>query len=150
MDGESSVLRGGALAVWMTVCWAVCAVVGLSLVRIGDALSTRVLGVAVLVVAGWMGWGLVRSEVRADPSHLLVRTAWRTRRLAWDDVAGAAAEPGNPVTRLFAVLRIDTVSGRTIKVEGIGDWLLGRDPAQLPVCEMAAAINKRRESTAAQ
>ena len=140
--GESVVLGGGSEKAFLSVCWSVFVLIGLSMVAVGTAVADRVTGGVVLAGSGWVLARLLRAEVVAHPNTLVIRGWWR-RTLTWSEVAGADVVAANPATRLFGILRVQDGSGRRIKVDGIGYWMRSRDPATLPVGLMAAEINRR-------
>lgn len=141
-QGYDAVLAGGAEKVWMAVAWSVFLLVGVALLT-GDVPGDFESGVLLTAFSLWALVRLVRAQVRTTPDRLLIRGRWRTRHLRWDEVAGAEVVPANAGTNLFGILRVTLVNGRSIKVDGVGDWLPRRDPSTLAVTSMAAEINQR-------
>ena len=85
-----------------------------------DRVVEKVVGAVVLVCMGVLCWRWVRVSVRADGTHLVLTTAFRTMALGWAEIEGAKAVPTN-ANHLFAVLTVTTVDGKTITVDGVNN-----------------------------
>lgn len=87
------ICRPNATAQWPTIALVAFAVVasGVLVGSLGDERSaSAAVALVVGVSAASVAWsaGMIRSEVRADASGLTIRDRWRTRKFAWDEVAG--------------------------------------------------------------
>ena len=107
-----------------------------------DQVVEKVVGAVVLV---WMGCaaagaGFVQAFVLQD--HLVLKTPFlSTITLGWAEIKEARIVPTNG-NRLFAILSVTTLDGKTIRVEAVGNrWR--RAEGNSGVYQMAAEINRR-------
>ena len=104
----------------------------------------KVVGAVALVCMDVLCWRWVHVNFRADGTHLVLTTAFCTIALGWAEIEGARVVPTN-VNRLFAVLRVTTVDGKTITVDGVGNrWR--RTGGNSAVYQMAAEVNRRADA----
>jgi len=142
-EGDGLVLRGGSeRAAGATVC------VGMAMLAVpamfgAGGIPSLIIGSILILVLGTCCVRWLRVEVRAEEDWLILRGGpFRSRRLSWQDVAGAKVVPAGPVP-LFAILQVTGRNGRRIKLDGTGYWMPFRHVADLPVGLMAAEINRR-------
>lgn len=108
---------------------------------VSDRVFANVVGAVILVLMGGLSLRWVRASVRADSTHLVLKTPLRTIKLRWSEVKEAKVVPTNG-NRLVAVLSVTTVEGKRIKVDGVGNrWR--RTAGSSAVYQMAAEINRR-------
>lgn len=100
--------RSGGVArvvAWLMLGVAVVAAV-LSILSQGPA------GIGAVVLCGGLAalaLTVIRIEVRATPTHLVIHSGWRRRAIPWSDVEGFRVERTQGQRRVLALVRSDLV-----------------------------------------
>ncbi len=138
--GDVVVLRGGGYKALGACGIGFIGLLGIAPIA-SDQVVEKVVGAVVLVCMGVLCWRWVRASVRADRIHLVLKTPFRTITLGWAEIKEARIVPTNG-NRLFAILSVTTLDGKTIRVEAVGNrWR--RAEGNSGVYQMAAEINRR-------
>jgi hypothetical protein len=117
-DHEQFVLKGGGYKALGGVLLGGLTLLGASAAASGSP-GAIAFGIVFAVVMGSATWRWVSAQVRVTPAQLVLRTPWRTHRLAWQQVSGARILPTN-ANKFFCVVQVTCADGTTVKVDGVG------------------------------
>lgn len=141
-DGETMVLSGGGQRTWLAACFMVMLLVGVAMVTLGGDKGAAALGAVVVLVMVSSLVGLYRVRVTVGVDQLEVRTAFRYRRLPWEEVARADVGSAGTLP-IFNELIVTLRSGHALRAEGVGRLVAFRGGRRTPVDDAAELINRR-------
>ena len=139
-DGETMVLSGGGQRTWLTACFIPLLLVGAG--GMMHSATAAAFGAVLVLVTVSSLVGLYRVRVTVGVDQLEVRTAFRYRRLPWEEVARADVGSAGTLP-IFNELIVTLRSGYALRVDGVGRLVAFRGGRRTPVDDAAELINRR-------
>jgi hypothetical protein len=139
-EEECVVLRGGGYQVALG-CLSGLVTLAFSTAIFYDDLVSKAIGVALVVGMGTLTVRWSIAVVRVCPSGLFLRGPFLTRRLRWEEVEQAHVVPTN-INGLIAVVMVETATGKSITVDGVGSRYRRDHPESTRVGHVVSLINE--------
>lgn len=130
----------------LSICWGVGVAVGIGAFVDGDWTPADLLfGVIALTCVALMVRPL-RAYVVLEADAVVLRGAFRTRRISWSDVDHAKVVPGARIPRLMNV-QITTKDGKHCLAEGVARFCSRRSEAERLLGVFSSEINSRSDAS---